>query len=56
LSHNHHAGGDHEAARDAWQHALAILDDLEHPDADTVRAKLDLDQTTPEDPEDDRKP
>jgi hypothetical protein len=28
------------AARKAWQQALAILDDLGHPGADTVRAKL----------------
>jgi tetratricopeptide (TPR) repeat protein len=27
-------------ARDAWQQALAILDDLQHPDAAEVRAKL----------------
>jgi hypothetical protein len=31
--------------------ALTILEDLDHPDADTVRAKLhDLAQATPEDP------
>jgi hypothetical protein len=35
-----------QATRDAWQQALTILDDLDHPDADTVRAKLhQLDQT-----------
>jgi len=34
------AGGDIEAAREAWQQALVILDDLEHPDAAQVRAKL----------------
>jgi DNA-binding SARP family transcriptional activator len=28
------------AARDAWQQALAILDDLQHPHADKIRAKL----------------
>jgi hypothetical protein len=28
------------AARRAWQHALDILDQLDHPDADQVRAKL----------------
>jgi tetratricopeptide (TPR) repeat protein/transcriptional regulator with XRE-family HTH domain len=27
-------------ARDAWQQALRILDDLNHPDADQVRARL----------------
>jgi hypothetical protein len=28
------------AAREAWQQALYILDDLDHPDADKVRVKL----------------
>jgi len=32
--------GNPQAARDAWQQALAILDDLEHPEADQLRAKL----------------
>ena len=27
-------------ARGAWQQALRILDDLHHPDADQIRAKL----------------
>jgi hypothetical protein len=27
-------------ARDAWQQALAILEELHHADADEVRAKL----------------
>ncbi|MGP3935488.1 AfsR/SARP family transcriptional regulator [Nonomuraea sp. KM88] len=31
---------DDQAARLAWQDALAILDELSHPDADEVRAKL----------------
>jgi DNA-binding SARP family transcriptional activator len=34
------AVGDSLSARDAWQQALAILDDLHHPDAAKVRAKL----------------
>jgi tetratricopeptide (TPR) repeat protein len=34
------AVGDLRAARTSWQQALAILDDLHHPDADQVRAKL----------------
>jgi predicted negative regulator of RcsB-dependent stress response len=39
------AAGNPEAARTAWRHALTILTDLDHPDADTVRVKLhDLDQ------------
>jgi tetratricopeptide (TPR) repeat protein len=36
----HLATGDSGAARDAWQQALAILEDLGHPEADQVRAKL----------------
>ncbi|MEU2671653.1 BTAD domain-containing putative transcriptional regulator [Streptomyces sp. NPDC007164] len=42
----HHLGGslrmtgDQEAARDAWHAALAILDELDHPDADVVRKLL----------------
>lgn len=34
------AGGEPEQCRHAWQEALAIMDDLHHPDADQVRAKL----------------
>jgi tetratricopeptide (TPR) repeat protein len=34
------AAGDQAAARDAWRQALAILDDLHHPAAGQVRAKL----------------
>lgn len=41
LGDTHHAAGDASTARAAWQHALAILDDLNHPDAAQVRAKLD---------------
>jgi DNA-binding SARP family transcriptional activator len=38
------AVGELRQARDAWRQALAILDDLDHRDADQVRAKLrDLD-------------
>ncbi|MGY5128265.1 ATP-binding protein [Streptomyces nigrescens] len=40
LGDTHHAAGNASAAHDAWQHALAILTDLDHPDADTVHAKL----------------
>jgi predicted negative regulator of RcsB-dependent stress response len=43
----YHAVGDLAAARQTWAQALAILDDLHHPDADTIRAKL-----TPDPPED----
>ncbi|MFI0464477.1 ATP-binding protein [Saccharopolyspora sp. 5N102] len=43
-----HATGDVEGAREAWQAALVVLDELGHPDAGTVRAKLDtLDAGTP---------
>ena len=34
------AGGNAEGARETWQQALAILDQLGHPDADTVRSHL----------------
>jgi tetratricopeptide (TPR) repeat protein len=48
LGDTHHTAGDPDAARDAWQQALTILDDLDHPDADTVRTKLHhLDPTSP---------
>ncbi len=40
LGDTHHNTGDLEAARDAWGQALAILADMHHPDAKTVRAKL----------------
>lgn len=34
------AAGELLHAREAWQQALGILDDLQHPDAAEVRAKL----------------
>ncbi|GIM90681.1 hypothetical protein Ato02nite_024740 [Paractinoplanes toevensis] len=34
------AAGRHRAARDAWRNSLAILTELDHPDADEVRTKL----------------
>ncbi|MGI5179786.1 BTAD domain-containing putative transcriptional regulator [Dactylosporangium sp. CA-152071] len=34
------AAGDPEAARDTWRRSLEIFEDLDHPDATTVRAKL----------------
>ncbi|KAA2264691.1 tetratricopeptide repeat protein [Solihabitans fulvus] len=37
----HHATGDPEAAQEAWSAALIILDELGHPAAQKVRAKLD---------------
>jgi tetratricopeptide (TPR) repeat protein len=45
LGDTYHADGD-PAARTAWQHALDILTDLNHPDTHAIRAKLHhLDQT-----------
>ena len=39
-----------QAARDAWQHALTIFDQLGHSEAEQVRAKLhQLDQPAPSD-------
>jgi DNA-binding SARP family transcriptional activator len=35
-----HTAGESEAARAAWHHGLAILDQLGHPDAAQVRARL----------------
>jgi DNA-binding SARP family transcriptional activator/tetratricopeptide (TPR) repeat protein/DNA-binding XRE family transcriptional regulator len=40
LGDTHHAAGELRQAQDAWQQALDILDQLHHPDADAVRAKL----------------
>jgi tetratricopeptide (TPR) repeat protein len=34
------AAGDRAGAREAWREALAILTDLDHPQADQIRAKL----------------
>jgi tetratricopeptide (TPR) repeat protein len=52
LGDTHHAAGTPEGAREAWQQALTILTDLDHPDADTVRAKIvTLDATLNETPD-----
>jgi tetratricopeptide (TPR) repeat protein len=40
VSDTHHAAGHHQQARAAWEDALAILNDLHHPDADQIRTKL----------------
>jgi DNA-binding SARP family transcriptional activator/tetratricopeptide (TPR) repeat protein len=40
LGDSRHAAGQLAEARNAWQQALATLQDLQHPDADKVRAKL----------------
>ncbi|WP_230859450.1 tetratricopeptide repeat protein [Actinoplanes aureus] len=41
LGDAHHAVGEHEAARAAWQHSLFILDQLDHPDVEEVRTRLE---------------
>jgi DNA-binding SARP family transcriptional activator len=40
LGDAHHAAANPDSARRAWQQALTILDELRHPDADQVRARL----------------
>jgi DNA-binding SARP family transcriptional activator/Tfp pilus assembly protein PilF len=41
IGDNHQTTGDAAAARTAWRDALIILDDLSHPNAGLLRAKLD---------------
>jgi DNA-binding SARP family transcriptional activator len=41
LGDTHHAAGDLQSARQAWQRSLAILTDLDHPDAESLRNRLD---------------
>ena len=43
LGDNYEAVGDLHNARQAWLDALQIFDDLHHPDADDLRARLDQD-------------
>lgn len=40
LADTQQASGDVKAARESWRQALTILDDLHHPDADNIRARL----------------
>jgi len=40
LGDTHHAADELASARETWLQALAILEDLQHPDADQVRDKL----------------
>jgi tetratricopeptide (TPR) repeat protein len=48
LGETHRAMGDDLRARDTWQLALGILTDLDHADAETVRARLhELDHHEP---------
>jgi tetratricopeptide (TPR) repeat protein len=42
LGDAHHATGDHHTARDTWRQALTIFNELSHPDADRLHARLDL--------------
>ena len=42
LGDAHQAADRPSAARDAWQQALGIFDDLHHPSADQIRAKLTI--------------
>jgi hypothetical protein len=41
IGDTYEAAGNPGAARDAWQQALAVLETLDHPEAETVCAKLD---------------
>jgi tetratricopeptide (TPR) repeat protein len=43
LGDAHHEAGDITVAHRAWQEALEILTDLDHADAESVRAKIDAD-------------
>ena len=40
LGDTHRTAGDLDAAAEQWRQALSILDELDHPDAEPVRAKL----------------
>ena len=40
LGNVHLSAGDSDAARRAWAQALRILEEIDHPDARSVRAKL----------------
>jgi hypothetical protein len=40
LGDTHQITGNPQAAREAWQQALSILEELEHPEAEQVRNKL----------------
>lgn len=37
---DHSSAGDHGAAQQNWRAALTILDDIDHPEADSIRSKL----------------
>ncbi len=42
LGDTHQSAGDPDLARAAWQHAVDILNELDHPDAGQVRAKIQM--------------
>jgi tetratricopeptide (TPR) repeat protein/transcriptional regulator with XRE-family HTH domain len=44
LGEIHSAKGDHRAAGEAWQRALAVLSELNHPDAAVLRGRLYADR------------
>jgi DNA-binding SARP family transcriptional activator/Tfp pilus assembly protein PilF len=46
LGDAHHSNSEPQAAREAWQQALAIMEDLNLPGADQIRAKLQQAQPT----------
>ncbi|WP_281251388.1 AfsR/SARP family transcriptional regulator [Lentzea waywayandensis] len=45
LGDSRHAVGDLADARELWREAVSILDELDHPDADHLRAKLRADSS-----------
>ena len=46
LGDTHHAIGNTGDAREVWQQALTVLDQLDHPDADEVRVKQKKQEST----------
>jgi tetratricopeptide (TPR) repeat protein len=56
LGDAHQAASDSSAASQAWLEALTILDNLDHPDADAVRAKLAVRRPSSAAPTRDRHP
>jgi tetratricopeptide (TPR) repeat protein len=48
LGDSHHAAGDDHITRQMWQQSLAIFEELGHPEADTIRAKLAVLDTDPD--------
>ena len=44
LGDTHESAGDHGHSRLAWSRALRIFEEIEHPDAELIRAKLNGDR------------